>query len=61
MVGTNGIISTVAGQGGVFGNNGENVLATQARLNGPMGVEIDPDENLWISDTSNNLIRVVYK
>ncbi len=65
-VGTNGIITTVAGNG--FGASSEGAtgayagdggLATKAELNLPISFAIDPSDNLWISDQANNVIRYV--
>jgi len=53
-----GQITTVAGTG-VSGYNGDNIPATQAELYTPYGVAADPFGNLFISDTSNVLIRKV--
>jgi sugar lactone lactonase YvrE len=57
-VGTNGVITTVAGNGysGFYGDGG---LATNAELNAPVGVAVDPNGNLFIADTGNNRIREV--
>jgi sugar lactone lactonase YvrE len=53
-----GFISTVAG-GAAGGFGGDGGAATSALLNGPFGVEIDPEGNLYIADTYNNRIRKV--
>lgn len=55
---TSGNISTVAGTGtaGYTGNGG---LATAARLNYPKGVALDSANNLYIADTTNQVIRKV--
>lgn len=52
------IIYTVAGNGtsGYSGNGG---LALSAQLNGPMGVTVDGNGNLYIADNGNNVIRKV--
>jgi uncharacterized repeat protein (TIGR01451 family) len=59
--GTTHIITTVAGSedpfAGSFGGNGG--AATNARLNGPEGVAVDANGNLFIADTSNGVIREV--
>ena len=57
-VGTNGIVTTVAGNGnyGYFGDSG---AATNAKLNFPFGVTVDATGNLFIADTDNNRIRKV--
>lgn len=62
MVTPQGVISTVAGVPGVTGTSAEDgKLATQSGLNLPYGIEIDSRGNLWIADTDNNRIRVVYR
>ncbi|HKD04026.1 MAG TPA: hypothetical protein VKB77_16425 [Terriglobales bacterium] len=58
MVNPAGQITTVAGTG-VSGYNGTNMPATQTELYTPYGVAADPFGNLFISDTSNVLIRKV--
>ena len=63
-VGTNGIISTLAGNGygagtGYGGYSGERDYATNAMLYGPSGVAVDAFGNLFIADTYNNVIRKV--
>jgi hypothetical protein len=57
-VGTNGIISTVAGNG-TFSYSGDGAPATSAELNYPSGVAVDAFDNLFIADTDNNVIRKV--
>jgi len=41
------------------GYNGDNILATWARLNYPFGVHVDAAGNLYIADTYNHRIRKV--
>lgn len=55
-----GEISTVAGICGEAGSDGDGGLATEAELNRPYGVGLDADGNLYIADTYNHRIRVVY-
>ncbi len=57
-VDTNGIISTVAGNGshGFFGDGG---LATNAQLYWPNGLALDSVGNLFIADLYNNRVRRV--
>ena len=58
-VDTNGIISTVAGDGGQGGFSGDGGLATQALLANPQGVAVDKSGNLYIVDRGNQRIRMV--
>jgi uncharacterized protein (TIGR03437 family) len=55
---SNGIITTVAGVGGI-GFSGDSGSATQAALCQPYGVAVDSAGNLYIADTQNNRIRKV--
>jgi sugar lactone lactonase YvrE len=57
-VGTNGIITTVAGKGN-SGYSGDGGAATNANLYYPSGVALDPIGNLYIADRNNNRIRKV--
>ena len=57
-VDTNGIISTIAGNG-VFGFSGDGSAATNASFKSPQGVALDSCGNLFIADTANNRIRMV--
>jgi uncharacterized protein (TIGR03437 family) len=54
----NGIISTVAGNGGE-GFSGDSGPATSAALNIPSDVSVDPSGNLYIADAGNNRVRKV--
>ena len=60
IIDTSGNISTFAGIGEA-GFSGDNGPAVKARLNLPSGVAIDRKGNLYISDRSNDRIRVVDK
>lgn len=53
-----GIITTVAGDG-TAGYAGDSGLATAAELNGPQGVALDPDGNLYIAEFNNCVVRKV--
>ncbi|MFZ0448383.1 MAG: hypothetical protein WAL98_04010, partial [Desulfatiglandaceae bacterium] len=55
---TSGIISTVAGTG-TPGYSGDGGQASQAQLNGPFGIDIDRQGNIYIADLENNVIRKV--
>jgi sugar lactone lactonase YvrE len=57
-VGTNGLITTVAGNG-IFTFSGDNVAATNTSLDYPTSVAADAHGNLYIADESNNRIRKV--
>lgn len=57
-VDVNGIITTVAGNGGAL-FSGDNAQATTAGLNSPSSVAFDLQGNLLIADTGNNRIRSV--
>ena len=52
-VDTNGIITTVAGNG-TAGYSGDGGAATNASLNQPNGVAVDASGNLFIADIGNN-------
>ncbi len=56
-----GIISTVAGTGGLayVGFGGDGGPATSALLNTPYGVAVDASDNIFIADTLNTVIREV--
>jgi RHS repeat-associated protein len=63
-VGTDGIISTVAGTGIIgsqIGNgfDGDNGPATAARMTGPVGLTISPDGAIYITDQGNRRVRSV--
>jgi sugar lactone lactonase YvrE len=51
-------ISTIAGTA-TSGYNGDNIAATSSELSGPYGDFVDKTGNLYISDYSNNRIRLV--
>jgi len=57
-VDTNGVITTVAGNG-TAGFGGDGAAATSAAINAPRGMAVDGFGNLFIADTSNNRIRLV--
>ena len=54
-----GVITTVAGNG-LIGSSGDGGPATSAELDGPEGVAVDADGNLFIADTYNDEIREVH-
>ena len=57
-VDSGGIITTVAGNGGI-GYNGDGISATSAMFAYPFGVAVDVAGNLYIADTFNQRIRKV--
>ncbi len=57
-VNADGIITTIVGNGS-NGYNGDNISATEASLDSPLGVAIDQAGNIFIADTGNNRIRKV--
>lgn len=59
-VDTDGIISTVAGQCGNPGYGGDGGRAEAALLDRPYGIALGEDDALYIADTHNHRIRVVY-
>ena len=63
-VSTNGIITTVAGNGVGAGTqvgaySGDGGPATKASLSNPVSLAVDPSGNIFISDQANNVIRQV--
>jgi trimeric autotransporter adhesin len=67
---SNGIITTVAGNGlsggyigphGMSGYSGDGGLAISARLSSPSGISVDASGNIYIADTFNLRIRMVTK
>ncbi len=55
-VGTDGIVTTVAGTGG-YGSSGDGGPATQATLQDPWSVALGPDGSLYIADQSVPRLR----
>ncbi len=58
-VDTNGIITTVAGNGTV-GHTGDDGLATNAEIGGAYDIGVDDSNNLYIVEEFKNYIRKVY-
>ncbi|HMF44553.1 MAG TPA: hypothetical protein VKQ32_27955 [Polyangia bacterium] len=56
-----GIIATLAGQCGQAGFAGDGGPATAALLDRPFGVEVGRQGEVYIADTHNQRIRVVYR
>ena len=61
MVDTTGTIHRFAGSPNMNGYSGNGVPATQALLGFPIGVQADSSGNIYIADSSNNLVRKVDK
>jgi type IX secretion system substrate protein/Big-like domain-containing protein/NHL repeat-containing protein len=61
MVNTSGIISTIAGTGGVVGEAGDGGPATNALMGYVNNVAVDNSGNVYISDFFNNKVRIVNK
>jgi RHS repeat-associated protein len=59
QVSPSGIITTVAGSGGVPGYGGDGFAATQAQLNYPVGIAVSSDGSLYIADSQNHRVRRV--
>jgi len=63
MVDTNGLITTVAGDGpspGMGAYSGDGGAATNAGLNLPYGLAVDAAGNLYIADAGNHRVREVH-
>jgi sugar lactone lactonase YvrE len=58
-IGTNGVITTVAGESG-YGFNGDGLAATTTALYEPSAVAFDTLGNLYIADSENARIREVF-
>ncbi len=58
-VNSSGIISTLAGQPNQFGFNSNNVLASNAQLNNPTDIAIDPSGTLYVADQGNSMVRKI--
>ena len=52
-----GAIQIIAGIENTIGFNGDDMLATQCKLNTPNGIFIDDDSQIYFAETLNNCIR----
>jgi len=57
-INTVGVITTIAGTG-IAGYSGDSGLAINANLNGPVGIALDTNANLFICDYNNFRVRKV--
>jgi trimeric autotransporter adhesin len=57
-INTSGIISTIAGNG-IQGYSGDNISATLAELNYPVGVQVNEEGHIIIADSGNDRIREI--
>jgi len=55
----NGTISTIAGNGSI-GYTGDGGPATRASLNGPTGIAVDSRGDVYIADSANDAVRLLY-
>ncbi|MFV8754029.1 hypothetical protein ACNOYE_26080 [Nannocystaceae bacterium ST9] len=55
-----GQMAAVVGICGDPGYEGDGRLATEAKLDRPYGVEVDSDGTLYVADTHNQVLRIVY-
>ncbi len=55
----NGTIGTIAGNGSI-GYTGDGGLATSASLNGPTGIAVDSNGDVYVADSGNNAVRLLH-
>ena len=60
IVSSTGLITTICGTG-ISGNSGDGGLATNARIDGPTGICMDKDGNIFIADILSNNLRKIHK
>ena len=54
-----GILKTIAGVSGQCGSSGDGFAAVNTKLNNPSGIYLDSMNNVYITDSSNNKVRMV--
>ena len=59
QVNGSGVISTIAGEPGQFGFNGNGLAPALAYLNNPGGIAIDPSGSVYIADQGNSMVRKI--
>ena len=59
QINTAGIISTIAGTGGMTGYSGDGASATLAKLLGPYALAVDDNGNIYVADVGNYRIRKI--
>lgn len=63
VAGTGKVETTSDGQtvlvAGQQGYNGDGISATQAQLNGPAGVAVDANGNVFVADSGNHIVRKI--
>lgn len=57
MITPDGVVSTLAGTTGVAGVL--DATGAAARFNGPIGLAVDADDNLYVADTGNSTLRMI--
>jgi sugar lactone lactonase YvrE len=58
-MGTNWVVTTIAGTNGINGNGSTDGTNSVARFYGPSGITMDTLGNLYVADSANNTIRKV--
>ncbi|MBL7895707.1 MAG: T9SS type A sorting domain-containing protein [Bacteroidia bacterium] len=58
-INSSGVITTIAGIGGLYGNTGDGGLATLAKLGNPRGLALDASGNIYVADYAFGTIRKI--
>ncbi len=56
---TTGVISTIAGTGGVAGYSGDGGTATSAKMNNPLLIALDGSGNIYVTEYNNHVVRKI--